>query len=143
MSDILRAFSAVFRYLPSKAGDIRMIHNGEIKTEVGIPVEQLWFSINNRRSVAELYGVFLDIIEQPDNNDSRETFAAILMHFQLCGYVEISLREIICAVCGWRLDPLVGDIGSGISPGVTVDRLPKNWSCPDCRAGKTSLCSIA
>jgi rubredoxin len=41
-----------------------------------------------------------------------------------------------CTVCGYEYDPAVGDPDSGIAPGTPFDRLPPDWICPLCSAGK-------
>ena len=42
----------------------------------------------------------------------------------------------ICDVCGYVYDPEVGDPDNGVQPGTEFNRLPNDWVCPECGAGK-------
>ncbi len=41
-----------------------------------------------------------------------------------------------CQVCGYIYDPQVGDIDNGVNPGTPFEKLPDDWVCPECGAGK-------
>lgn len=41
-----------------------------------------------------------------------------------------------CTLCEYVYDPKVGDPIAGISPGTPFEKLPDDWVCPDCGAGK-------
>ena len=41
-----------------------------------------------------------------------------------------------CRICGYIYDPEKGDPENGIPPGTSFDKLPENWVCPVCGAGK-------
>jgi len=41
-----------------------------------------------------------------------------------------------CTVCGYIYDPINGDPDSGIAPGTAFEKLPDDWVCPMCGAGK-------
>lgn len=41
-----------------------------------------------------------------------------------------------CTVCGYIYDPAIGDIDSGIEPGMQFADLPDDWICPECGASK-------
>ena len=41
-----------------------------------------------------------------------------------------------CKVCGYIYDPQKGDPDSGVRPGTPFEKLPDNWVCPVCGAGK-------
>ena len=41
-----------------------------------------------------------------------------------------------CQVCGYIYDPAVGDPDSGVPPGTPFEKLPADWVCPVCGAGK-------
>jgi len=41
-----------------------------------------------------------------------------------------------CQVCGYVYDPTVGDPDSGVPPGTPWEKLPADWVCPVCGAGK-------
>jgi rubredoxin len=38
--------------------------------------------------------------------------------------------------CGYIYDPEEGDYQHGIDPGTPFDKLPDDWVCPLCEAGK-------
>lgn len=46
------------------------------------------------------------------------------------------MKKYICNVCGYVYDPEAGDSDSGIDPGTPFEKLPENWVCPVCGAGK-------
>ena len=41
-----------------------------------------------------------------------------------------------CLVCGYIYDPAVGDPDHEIEPGTSFEKLPDDWVCPECGAGK-------
>ena len=41
-----------------------------------------------------------------------------------------------CSVCNYIYDPEVGDPEGGIPPGTPFEKLPDDWACPVCGAGK-------
>ena len=41
-----------------------------------------------------------------------------------------------CQICGYIYDPAVGDPDNGVAPGTPFDKLPEDWVCPQCGAGK-------
>jgi rubredoxin len=46
------------------------------------------------------------------------------------------MKRYVCGVCGYVYDPAVGDPDAGIEPGVPFEKLPEDWVCPVCGAGK-------
>lgn len=46
------------------------------------------------------------------------------------------MEKYVCAVCGYVYDPEKGDPDSGIVPGTPFEKLPDDWVCPVCGAGK-------
>jgi rubredoxin len=42
-----------------------------------------------------------------------------------------------CSICGYLYDPEEGDQKSGIEKGTSFDKLPADWICPVCGAGKS------
>ena len=44
--------------------------------------------------------------------------------------------EYKCMLCGWTFDSEKGDVANGIEPGMTLEDLPDDWTCPLCGAGK-------
>lgn len=45
-------------------------------------------------------------------------------------------KHYICQGCGYEYDPEIGDIENEIYPVTTFERLPEDWVCPVCGAGK-------
>ena len=41
-----------------------------------------------------------------------------------------------CTVCGYIYDPAAGDPDNGVVPQTPFEKLPDNWVCPVCGAGK-------
>ena len=41
-----------------------------------------------------------------------------------------------CAVCMYIYDPKIGDLESGIEPGLPFNDLPETWGCPECGASQ-------
>lgn len=46
------------------------------------------------------------------------------------------MKKKICTVCGYKYDPEAGDQSSGILGGTPFKKLPDDWLCPVCGAGK-------
>lgn len=46
------------------------------------------------------------------------------------------MNSYTCTVCGWVYDPKIGDPEGGIAPGTPFEKIPDNWTCPVCGAGK-------
>ena len=46
------------------------------------------------------------------------------------------MEKYVCKVCGYVYDPEKGDPDNGIEPGTSFEKLPDNWVCPVCGAGK-------
>ena len=45
-------------------------------------------------------------------------------------------RKYVCEVCGFVYDPKRGVPENDVKPGTSFRRLPENWTCPECSAGK-------
>jgi len=41
-----------------------------------------------------------------------------------------------CQVCGYIYDPAQGDPDAGVKTGTPFEKLPPDWVCPVCGAGK-------
>ena len=41
-----------------------------------------------------------------------------------------------CKVCGYIYDPAAGDPDNGVKPGTPWSKVPDDWYCPMCGAGK-------
>ena len=48
-----------------------------------------------------------------------------------------------CSKCPYIYDPRLGDPDGGIPPGTPFDRIPDDWRCPVCGAGKHDFHVIA
>jgi len=47
-----------------------------------------------------------------------------------------NMKKYKCLMCGYIYDPAIGDPDNGIKPGTAFKKLPDDWVCPDCGAGK-------
>jgi rubredoxin len=52
---------------------------------------------------------------------------------------EETMKKYRCTICGHIYDPAEGDPDTGIAPGTPFEKLPADWSCPDCGATKTDF----
>ncbi|HQL09178.1 rubredoxin [Oligosphaera ethanolica] len=46
------------------------------------------------------------------------------------------MKKYKCTLCGWIYDPAKGDPDNDIKPGTPFDKLPDDWTCPECGATK-------
>lgn len=46
------------------------------------------------------------------------------------------MDKYVCLVCGYVYDPEAGDVEHGIPSGTPFEKLPEDWVCPVCGAGK-------
>lgn len=46
------------------------------------------------------------------------------------------MTKYVCDLCGYEYDPANGDPDSGIATGTPFEKLPADWVCPLCGAGK-------
>ena len=46
------------------------------------------------------------------------------------------MRKYECTACGYIYGPAKGDPESGVEPGTPFEKLPADWVCPVCGAGK-------
>ena len=49
------------------------------------------------------------------------------------------MKKYVCDVCGYVYDPAVGDPDDGVAAGTPFDKLPDEWVCPECGAGKSEF----
>ncbi|MBI5844866.1 MAG: rubredoxin [Deltaproteobacteria bacterium] len=49
------------------------------------------------------------------------------------------MDKYVCTVCGYVYDPGKGDPENGIPPGTAFEKLPEDWTCPVCGAGKSDF----
>jgi len=52
------------------------------------------------------------------------------------GNAVATAKKYVCDVCGYIYDPEKGDPTSGVAPGTPFEKLPPDWVCPVCGAGK-------
>ncbi len=46
------------------------------------------------------------------------------------------MKKYVCKLCGWVYDPAVGDPDNNVSAGTSFEKIPEDWVCPVCGAGK-------
>ena len=46
------------------------------------------------------------------------------------------MKKWECIVCGYIYDPAKGDPDGGVPPGTPFERLPDDWTCPECGVEK-------
>jgi len=46
------------------------------------------------------------------------------------------MEKYVCLICGYVYVPEAGDPDNGIEPGTPFGKLPEDWVCPLCGAGK-------
>lgn len=46
------------------------------------------------------------------------------------------MKKYKCTVCGYIYDPAKGDPDNNVNPGTAFDKIPDEWVCPICGAGK-------
>ncbi len=51
----------------------------------------------------------------------------------------VKMQKYRCEVCNYIYDLEVGDPDNGVQPGTPFEKLPDNWVCPVCGAGKAQF----
>ena len=46
------------------------------------------------------------------------------------------MDKYVCDLCGYIYDPANGDPDNGVAAGTPWDKVPADWVCPLCGAGK-------
>lgn len=46
------------------------------------------------------------------------------------------MKQYECELCGYVYNPASGDPDNGVAPGTAFEKLPEDWVCPLCGAGK-------
>ena len=46
------------------------------------------------------------------------------------------MKQWKCTICSYIYDPVSGDPDNGIAPGTPFEKIPDDWCCPVCGAGK-------
>lgn len=49
------------------------------------------------------------------------------------------MKRYMCIICGFVYDEADGLPAEGIPPGTPWDKVPDDWRCPDCAAGKADF----
>jgi rubredoxin len=49
------------------------------------------------------------------------------------------MKKYKCTLCGYIYDPAQGDEDANIAPGTPFEKLPDDWVCPMCGAGKDAF----
>lgn len=44
-----------------------------------------------------------------------------------------------CALCGFIYNPPTGDPENGVPPGTPFEKVPEDWTCPECAARKSQF----
>ncbi len=52
------------------------------------------------------------------------------------------MKKYVCDVCGWIYDPAVGVPDAEIEPGTAFEKLPDDFTCPDCGVGKDEFSPV-
>ncbi len=52
---------------------------------------------------------------------------------------KVEMDKYVCSVCGYVYDPEVGDPENNIPPDTPFEKLPEDWVCPVCGAGKNDF----
>jgi rubredoxin len=51
----------------------------------------------------------------------------------------VAYRKFVCIVCNHLYDEALGDPESGNAPGTRWERIPEDWTCPDCGTAKADF----
>lgn len=49
------------------------------------------------------------------------------------------MEKWTCVVCGYVYDPAKGDPDHGVPAGTPFEKLPADWTCPECGASKSDF----
>ncbi len=49
------------------------------------------------------------------------------------------MKKYVCDVCGYVYDPAKGDPENGVPAGTPWEKVPADWVCPECGAGKNEF----
>ncbi|MBN1981957.1 MAG: rubredoxin [Chitinivibrionales bacterium] len=52
------------------------------------------------------------------------------------------MQKYVCDLCGYVYNPKNGDPDNGIDPGTPFDKLPEDWTCPECGASKEDFSPV-
>jgi len=51
--------------------------------------------------------------------------------------------KYVCGDCDYVYDPGLGDAANGIPPGTPFEKLPEEWTCPECGSPKSDFFPMA
>jgi rubredoxin len=51
----------------------------------------------------------------------------------------IKMEKWTCVVCGYVYDPAKGDPEHGVPAGTSFEKIPADWTCPECGAAKSDF----
>ena len=54
-----------------------------------------------------------------------------------------NLVSQMCQVCRYLYDPEKGDMDNGIKPGIPLEKLPEDFTCPWCGSGKNMFTAMS
>jgi len=49
------------------------------------------------------------------------------------------MKKYVCVVCGFTYDPAIGMPDDGIPAGTPFEKIPDDWTCPDCGVSKADF----
>jgi len=52
------------------------------------------------------------------------------------------MKKYQCQVCGYIYDPTQGDPDNNVPPNTPFEKLPPDWVCPVCGAGKEQFVAV-
>ncbi|MBB6697573.1 acyl-CoA dehydrogenase family protein [Clostridium algidicarnis] len=86
------------------------------------------------------YGIVGDLMEvlplltaALDNGEAKKEAPPMKkMKRQVQNKVDSTLKHHVCTGCGYEYNPNVGDAEGEILPGTLFEKIPEDWTCPDC-----------
>lgn len=86
------------------------------------------------------YGIVGDLMEvlplltaALDNGEAKKEAPPMKkMKRQVQNKVNSTLKHHVCKGCGYEYNPNVGDAEGEIIPGILFEKIPEDWTCPDC-----------
>lgn len=56
--------------------------------------------------------------------------------------IRINMKKYMCLLCGYIYDEAMGWPEDGIEPGTSWEKVPTDWLCPECGAGKNDFVMV-
>ncbi|MBU3208392.1 acyl-CoA dehydrogenase family protein [Clostridium algidicarnis] len=86
------------------------------------------------------YGIVGDLMEvlplltaALDNGEAKKEAPTMKkMKRQVQNKVDSTLKHHVCTGCGYEYNPNMGDAEGEILPGTLFEKIPEDWTCPDC-----------